>query len=92
VLQADGGTRTAASPAPSSPRTTPSKLIAAGKLRAPIAIRRRDLGRHLQGVPVLDLDYAEDSRCDTDMNVDDRPAASSKSRAPPKACRSRAPN
>jgi ribonuclease PH len=22
-----------------------------------------------QGVPVLDLDYAEDSRCDTDMNV-----------------------
>ena len=22
-----------------------------------------------QGVPVLDLDYAEDSECDTDMNV-----------------------
>ena len=22
-----------------------------------------------QGVPVLDLDYAEDSACDTDMNV-----------------------
>lgn len=22
-----------------------------------------------QGTPVLDLDYAEDSRCDTDMNV-----------------------
>jgi ribonuclease PH len=22
-----------------------------------------------QGVPVLDLDYAEDSSCDTDMNV-----------------------
>ncbi len=22
-----------------------------------------------QGVPVLDLDYAEDSNCDTDMNV-----------------------
>jgi ribonuclease PH len=22
-----------------------------------------------EGVPVLDLDYAEDSRCDTDMNV-----------------------
>ena len=22
-----------------------------------------------QGVPVLDLDYAEDSQCDTDMNV-----------------------
>ena len=22
-----------------------------------------------EGVPVLDLDYAEDARCDTDMNV-----------------------
>src|SRR6185312_2947805 len=40
VLQADGGTRTAA--------------ITVGVY---------------QGVPVLDLDYAEDSRCDTDMNV-----------------------
>jgi ribonuclease PH len=31
--------------------------------------RRRDFGRHLQGRPVLDLDYPEDSGCDTDMNV-----------------------
>jgi hypothetical protein len=30
---------------------------------------RRDFGRHLQGQPVLDLDYPEDSDCDTDMNV-----------------------
>jgi ribonuclease PH len=29
---------------------------------------RRDLLRHYQGTPVLDLDYAEDSQADTDAN------------------------
>jgi hypothetical protein len=45
------------------------------------------------GVPVLDLDYEEDSACDTDMNVVmTASAASSKCRARPKANPSRAPN
>jgi ribonuclease PH len=32
-------------------------------------LRRRGIGRHRRRRPVLDLDYAEDSNCDTDMNV-----------------------
>jgi ribonuclease PH len=40
-----------------------------------------------KGVPVLDLDYAEDSEAETDMNVvmNDAGAFVSKSKAPPKA-------
>ncbi len=72
VLQADGGTRTAA--------------ITGAYVALVDAVRwlqkRRDIARDpihgavaavsvgvYRGVPVLDLDYAEDSDCDTDMNV-----------------------
>jgi len=72
VLQADGGTRTAA--------------ITGAYVALVDAVRwlqaRREIARHpivgavaavsvgiVRGVPVLDLDYAEDSGCDTDMNV-----------------------
>ena len=72
VLQADGGTRTAA--------------ITGAYVALVDAVRwlqaRRDIGKDpivgavaavsagiYRGEPVLDLDYAEDSDCDTDMNV-----------------------
>ena len=45
--------------------------MAAGKLaRNPMRefVAAVSVGIH-QGLPVLDLDYAEDSDCDTDMNV-----------------------
>ena len=77
VLQADGGTRTAA--------ITGAYVALADAVQG--LIDRRDItlpasGRTplvgavaavsagiYQGVPVLDLDYTEDSGCDTDMNV-----------------------
>ena len=48
-----------------------SKLIAAGKLaRSPITDHVAAISVGVfEGTPVLDLDYPEDSRCDTDMNV-----------------------
>jgi ribonuclease PH len=72
VLQADGGTRTAA--------------ISGGYVAMALAIerlaRRRAISRNplhgqvaavsvgiYQGLPVLDLDYAEDAEAETDMNV-----------------------
>ena len=72
VLQADGGTRTAA--------------ITGAYVALVDAVRwlqaRKDIGKNpvvgaiaavsagiWRGTPVLDLDYAEDSDCDTDMNV-----------------------
>ena len=72
VLQADGGTRTAA--------------ITGAYVALVDAVRwmqkRRDIAKNpiigavaavsvgvYRGTPVLDLDYAEDSDCDTDMNV-----------------------
>jgi ribonuclease PH len=72
VLQADGGTRTAA--------------ISGGYVAMALAIerlaRRRTFSRNplhgqvaavsvgiYQGLPVLDLDYAEDAEAETDMNV-----------------------
>jgi ribonuclease PH len=72
VLQADGGTRTAA--------ITGGYVALASALRS---LKRRgaisrdplhgqvaavSVGIH-RGVPVLDLDYAEDSQAETDMNV-----------------------
>ena len=42
------------------------KRLAASPVRE--AVAAVSVGVH-QGVPVLDLDYAEDSTCDTDMNV-----------------------
>ncbi len=72
VLQADGGTRTAAiTGAFVAAQDAVSKLIAAGKLTAspvtgPVAAVSVGI---VQGVPMLDLEYVEDVSCDTDMNV-----------------------
>ena len=72
VLQADGGTRTAAiTGAWVAAHDAVGALMAAGLLAAsPIrdAVAAVSVGLW-QGVAVLDLDYAEDSACDTDMNV-----------------------
>src|SRR5436190_1694752 len=72
VLQADGGTRTAAiTGAYVALCDAVSALRARGDLgRDPVfgAIAAVSVGV-FRGVPVLDLDYAEDSDCDTDMNV-----------------------
>jgi ribonuclease PH len=72
VLQADGGTRCASiTGACVALHDACNKLVAAGKLPAS---PMRDFVAAVsvgifQGVPVLDLDYDEDSGCDTDMNV-----------------------
>lgn len=67
VLQADGGTRTAS--------------ITGGALALAIAAKKTGIEQAFttfvasvsvgiwQGIPVLDLDYAEDSTAETDMNV-----------------------
>ncbi|MHC1480116.1 ribonuclease PH [Frateuria aurantia] len=72
VLQADGGTRTAAiTGAYVALCDAVSVLMKRENLkRNPIigAIAAVSVGIY-KGVPVLDLDYAEDSSCDTDMNV-----------------------
>ena len=77
VLQADGGTRTAAiSGAWVALRDALDWLKGAGLLeREPLRrqVAAVSVGIY-QGVPVLDLDYAEDSAAETDMNLvmDDR--------------------
>ena len=72
VLQADGGTRTA-----SITGAWVALVDAVQWLRSHALIAENPLtdsvaavsvGIH-EGTPVLDLDYAEDSACDTDMNV-----------------------
>lgn len=72
VLQADGGTRTAAiSGAYVALLIAMQKLCKDQKLKAnPVhgKIAAVSVGIH-RGVPVLDLDYAEDSQAETDMNV-----------------------
>jgi len=72
VLQADGGTRCASiTGAYVALVDAVNGLMQRGLLkRNPIhgAIAAVSVGVY-QGVPVLDLDYAEDSNCDTDMNV-----------------------
>jgi ribonuclease PH len=72
VLQADGGTRTAAiTGAFVAAHDAVSWLLAAGKIAAsPIRdhVAAVSVGI-VQGTPLLDLDYVEDSACDTDMNV-----------------------
>jgi ribonuclease PH len=72
VLQADGGTRTASiTGAWVALHDACAGLVAAGKLPAiPLrtAVAAVSVGI-VDGVPVLDLDYPEDSSCDTDMNV-----------------------
>ena len=72
VLQADGGTRCAAiTGAWVAAHDAVQHLIASGKLsqsplREPVAAVSVGI---VQGQPVLDLEYAEDVSCDTDMNV-----------------------
>jgi len=72
VLQADGGTRTAAiTGAFVAARDAVNKLLAAGTLKAsPITghVAAISVGI-VRGTPLLDLEYVEDSACDTDMNV-----------------------
>lgn len=72
VLQADGGTRTAAiTGAFVAARDGVNQLLKSGVLKEdPILdnIAAISVGIY-QGLPVADLDYAEDSSCDTDMNV-----------------------
>ncbi|HSV71900.1 MAG TPA: ribonuclease PH [Methylibium sp.] len=72
VLQADGGTRTAAiTGAYVAAADAVSWLIAQGKLAAsPIrdAVAAVSVGI-VEGTPLLDLEYVEDAACDTDMNV-----------------------
>ncbi len=72
VLQADGGTRTAAiTGAFVAVHDALGWLKARGKIEAlPVRdfVAAVSVGMY-EGVPVLDLDYAEDSNCDTDMNV-----------------------
>ncbi len=72
VLQADGGTRTAAITG-----AYVALVDAINGLKKRGAIKRDPVVGAVaaisvgifNGVPVLDLDYAEDSNCDTDMNV-----------------------
>jgi len=72
VLQADGGTRTAAiSGAWVALADAIDGLLATGALAAsPLrgAVAAVSVGIYA-GMPVLDLDYAEDSKAETDMNV-----------------------
>lgn len=72
VIQADGGTRTA-----SISGGFVALALACRKLRE-AGLLRGEAIRHslaavsvgmLRGVPVLDLDYSEDSQADTDMNL-----------------------
>ena len=72
VLQADGGTRTAAiTGAFVAAHDAVSVLLARGQLAAsPLRdfVAAISVGV-VHGVPLLDLEYTEDSACDTDMNV-----------------------
>ncbi|AVP58572.1 ribonuclease PH [Pulveribacter suum] len=72
VLQADGGTRTAAiTGAWVAAHDAVATLLASGKLAAsPLtgAVAAVSVGM-VQGAPLLDLEYTEDVACDTDMNV-----------------------
>ena len=72
VIQADGGTRTAAiTGAFVAAQDAVSKLMADGKLKeTPILdhVAAISVGM-VQGTALLDLEYIEDSACDTDMNV-----------------------
>ena len=72
VIQADGGTRTASiTGAFVALHDAVQVLVNFGALASsPIAdhVAAVSVGVY-EGTPVLDLDYAEDSACDTDMNV-----------------------
>jgi ribonuclease PH len=72
VLQADGGTRTASitggfvALADACEKLAARRAIAASPLHGQIAAISVGI---YNGTPVLDLDYAEDSTAETDMNV-----------------------
>lgn len=72
VIQADGGTRTASiTGAFVAAHDAVSKLLKEGKIAAtPIKdhVAAISVGL-LEGASLLDLEYVEDSACDTDMNV-----------------------
>ncbi len=72
VLQADGGTRTAAiTGAFVAAHDAVTWLLAQGRIQAsPIRdfVAAISVGV-VQGTPLLDLEYVEDAGCDTDMNV-----------------------
>ena len=72
VLQADGGTRCASiTGAWVALYEACEKLVQAGKLAAnPVKDHVAAISVGIfEGAPVLDLDYPEDSNCDTDMNI-----------------------
>jgi ribonuclease PH len=72
VLQADGGTRTAAiTGAFVAAQEAVNGLLASGKITdTPIIAQVAAISVGMvQGTPLLDLEYTEDSVCDTDMNV-----------------------
>jgi ribonuclease PH len=72
VIQADGGTRTAAISG-----AYVALLMAVQRLQASNALKKNPIHGHIaavsvgiwRGEPVLDLDYAEDCEAETDMNV-----------------------
>ncbi|MDX1331036.1 MAG: ribonuclease PH [Burkholderiaceae bacterium] len=72
VLQADGGTRTAAitgafiAAADAVNGLMANGALAQSPIREPIAAISVGI---VEGTPLLDLEYTEDSACDTDMNV-----------------------
>jgi ribonuclease PH len=72
VIQADGGTRTASiTGAYVALHDAVSTLLKSGKISEnPLkqGVAAISVGVY-KGIPVLDLDYIEDSDCDTDMNV-----------------------
>ena len=72
VLQADGGTRTASiTGAMVAAYDAFARLVASGAIAAvPVRhfVAAVSVGVY-RGMPLLDLDYVEDSGCDTDMNV-----------------------
>ena len=72
VIQADGGTRTAAiTGAFVAAQDAVNKLLSEGKIStSPIKDHVAAISVGIvQGTPLLDLEYTEDSACDTDMNV-----------------------
>ena len=72
VIQADGGTRTASITGAMVAAYDAFSTLAQRGLIASIPLRHFvaaiSVGVY-RGMPVLDLDYVEDSGCDTDMNV-----------------------
>ncbi|HUR90310.1 MAG TPA: ribonuclease PH [Ramlibacter sp.] len=72
VLQADGGTRTAAiTGAFVAAQDAVNKLMKEGKLaKSPVLVPVAAVSVGIvEGTPLLDLEYIEDVNCDTDMNV-----------------------